>query len=597
MRKILFSLFTVGVVAIVAFATTQAFFSDTETSVGNVLSAGAIDLKIDSTAHYAGMICSVGGVWVDDEDLTSNNSRPELLGHSCVGSWELKNLVAGDTFFNLTDLKPGDSGENTISMHVINNDAYMCAIVDNMQNNDDGFTEPEQEDGDVTDGDGQGELANEVHFFAWADDGDNVWESGEQALFSNTEGSANDVIDGVVYSLYTPATGGSIAGATTKYMGLYWCYGTLTVAPNTLTCSGSSTTNLTQTDSLSADISFYVEQARNNDQFECPTIQEWRENNGGEQRPLVGAALDKYQAPVCNLTVDDSFTSPSDPQFNTIQAAIDAAENNEVICVDEGDYSEFVVNKPVTIAGLVNPETSAEVKPSSATVNDLALVESSDVTITGLHFNGSGMAFTGNQLAGIRISPSVSSIDNVNITYNLIENLAVSGANPASKGIQWHNNNLGFSLTNSSFKNNVIRSISSTNKGGYGIQTVGDTDGLDIEFNTISNIAGAWGAGIAIDALSSVSNTATNIKYNHIMSGIWAATFPVSVQVEHNVDQTGIFVNYNNIEGLVHGGGATEATGDSVDAKNNWWGDTDPSNDIYGPVDYSLSESSAFNLN
>jgi len=41
--------------AVVAGAT-GAFFSDTETSTGNTFAAGEIDLTVDSTAHYAGLI-------------------------------------------------------------------------------------------------------------------------------------------------------------------------------------------------------------------------------------------------------------------------------------------------------------------------------------------------------------------------------------------------------------------------------------------------------------------------------------------------------------------------------------------------------------
>jgi len=44
-----------------------------------------------------------------------------------------------------------------------------------------------------------------------------------------------------------------------------------------LTCDGSSATNLTQSDSLTAGITFYVEQARSNDGFECPRLEEFEE--------------------------------------------------------------------------------------------------------------------------------------------------------------------------------------------------------------------------------------------------------------------------------------------------------------------------------
>lgn len=264
--------------AIAAASATGAFFSDEETSTGNTFTAGAIDLLVDSQAHYAGLTCT-NGEWVEDEG--GESTRPDLIGDECDGTWAETDLGPTFQFFTLSDLKPGDEGENTLSLHVENNDAYMCAIIDNMSDDDLGLTEPEEEDGDLDDGVGNGELANELRFFAWADNGtsegpvgNNVWDTGEPMLFSNEEGPASDVLDGVVYPMFTPETI-ALAGDTTTYVGLYWCYGDIEVdaLTTTLTCDGEPVTNVSQTDQLTADISFYVEQARNNEGFECPVLE------------------------------------------------------------------------------------------------------------------------------------------------------------------------------------------------------------------------------------------------------------------------------------------------------------------------------------
>ena len=47
MKKILISLSIIGVVAVIAIGATIAYFNDTETSTGNILVAGTMDLKVD----------------------------------------------------------------------------------------------------------------------------------------------------------------------------------------------------------------------------------------------------------------------------------------------------------------------------------------------------------------------------------------------------------------------------------------------------------------------------------------------------------------------------------------------------------------------
>ena len=250
MKKIIFSVAIIAAVAAIVIGGTTAYFSDTETSTDNTFTAGAIDLLVDSQCSYNGNISNCVGTW---------------------GQSDGKNIV-NEKFFSFADLKPGDFGENTISLHVNNNDAYMCAIIDNMIDNDNGLTEPEAEDGDTTGGAGQGELADYLHFFAWADDGDNIW-NGEPTLFDNIEGPASDILDGVAYPIYTPQNA-PFPGGQTGWIGIYWCFGNITTPAGVLTCDGSGVNNLSQTDSLSADISFYVEQARNNEGFQCPEINE-----------------------------------------------------------------------------------------------------------------------------------------------------------------------------------------------------------------------------------------------------------------------------------------------------------------------------------
>ena len=302
MRKLLASALTLSIVVGAVAYGTGAFFSDTETSNDNTFTAGAIDLRVDSQQHYNGMTCSDEGspgdyTWHKDE----GNTTPEALqypkaGDSCNGTWELIDLGSIHKFFDFVDVKPGDRGENTISLHLDNNDAWVCADINITKNDENVATEPEIEASDQVDNGGDlldGELAENLYFTAWLDqgvtagfqgtqdqgEGDNIWQQvSEPLFFTNDFGPASDVLGGKTYALADSTTPGAVpmAGATTSYIGLAWCAGTMDLAGGTINCDGAGMGNDTQTDMLVADIAFRVEQARNNPDFRCdapvPTV-------------------------------------------------------------------------------------------------------------------------------------------------------------------------------------------------------------------------------------------------------------------------------------------------------------------------------------
>lgn len=293
MKKIIMSLGMIVFVGALVAGGTGAFFSDTETSTGNVFTAGAIDLTVDSEQHYNGQECMVD---TNDVDLDQNNTEYVWIGAgdypvqgtSCDGTWAATNLGA-QKFFNFNDVKPGDEGENTISLHVDSNDAYACVDVTITSNDDVDCTDPENEaegvacQNSVPSAEFDGELAQNLEFFAWADDGaidgfgdegdttegDNIWQAGEMPLFSNISGPASDVLDGESYTL-ADSNIGALEGNTTSYIGLAWCAGDLTTpAPGTIVCDGAQMGNNAQTDEMIANIAFRIEQARNNPNFTC----------------------------------------------------------------------------------------------------------------------------------------------------------------------------------------------------------------------------------------------------------------------------------------------------------------------------------------
>ena len=204
-----------------------------------------IDLKIDSEATYNGV------------------SVPS-------GTWELKNLVPGvDKFWNFYDIKPGDYGENTISMHVKKADAWLCLDFSNLTSADNDQNEPES----LEDSDGtlNGELADGMEFFGWLDDGDNKFEKEEKPLFGTTTQSASIVLDDKTYVIGDAGNGNSCKVKKSRYVGIYWCAGNLSVnlSTNTISCDGSTLGNEAQTDSMSVDVSIRAMPSKENPKFLC----------------------------------------------------------------------------------------------------------------------------------------------------------------------------------------------------------------------------------------------------------------------------------------------------------------------------------------
>ena len=270
----------------VAFGVTNAFFSDTETSIDNLFAAGAIDLKIDNTCYYNGLVCrQVLGP--DDTPLGYSTWSPTVgrggdpNGERCSCTWKSKDLE-GELFFDLHDLKPGDWEEDTISFEVTN-PAWLCGETRVTANNDVSCTDPEQLDENgacEVPGENLGELAENLNFVFWIDDGDNVFEQSEKVI---REGNALNVFGAQEKWIKgdSSANGFGSIGPATFYIAKYFCYGALTKAPLTqstgspvergsgFTCDGSALDNQSQTDNLVVDFTFYAEQERHNEGFTC----------------------------------------------------------------------------------------------------------------------------------------------------------------------------------------------------------------------------------------------------------------------------------------------------------------------------------------
>ncbi len=280
MKRILLSLGVLVFVAALAVSATGAFFSDTETSTGNKFTAGAIDLTVDSTQHYNNAVC-LNGTWQLASGTQPTLDQYPVLGSVCSGTWVATNLGPANKFFDFGDVKPGDTGENTISLHIDNNPAWACADIKTTGNAENVATGPELMASDTpANGPFDGELAQNVSVFAWLDNastsgavaGDNIWQAGEAKLTPNplTLSAIQNGTTTLPLADSITNSGVPLDPSVTKYVGLAWCAGSMdTSVPGTITCNGAAMGNIVQTDSATADVTLRVTQARNQPAFQC----------------------------------------------------------------------------------------------------------------------------------------------------------------------------------------------------------------------------------------------------------------------------------------------------------------------------------------
>jgi predicted ribosomally synthesized peptide with SipW-like signal peptide len=230
--------------------------------------------------------------------------------------WTATDLDEGEySFFNFNDVKPGDEGTNLISLHIETNDAFICSFAHDIVDNGNGLTEPEDLDDADADGADQGELDDVLEFFVWGDDGDGTYEVGEDVVV--TAGSS-------IYDLDMGEL--ELAAGDTSYLGLAWCAGEQTLVGDVLSCDGSSETNVSQTDSISAFLTLYAEQTRNNEGFSCedvnlPDVHEPEEGNWVESGAEGGDAVEADG--LLTLTTTESVDSYVRYTYSPISVDLD----------------------------------------------------------------------------------------------------------------------------------------------------------------------------------------------------------------------------------------------------------------------------------
>ncbi len=203
MKKIIGLGIAVAVIIALVTTGTLAYFSDTETSSPNTFTAGVIDLEVDA-ADEEGVIFAA-----QDEPL------PEIFN-----------------YLPATDIKPGDSGEVTLSLHLKDgsNNADLWMQITTLV--DDGGLNPESETA------GDDVISDDIEVLIWLDEGaqsgwqgtgtdsqegDNIYQAATETILFGTVAAGG----GTLYSLSTTNSGkltvmDDAVACTIYYVGWSW---------------------------------------------------------------------------------------------------------------------------------------------------------------------------------------------------------------------------------------------------------------------------------------------------------------------------------------------------------------------------------------
>ncbi len=277
------------------------------------------------------------------------------------------------------------------------------------------------------------------------------------------------------------------------------------------------------------------------------------------QRIVVGANLKDYSPPIkdeCDITV------PS--QYITIQAAIDTAIDGDTVCIESGIYNEdVVVNKPIRLSGKGANKT---------TINGQDTYWPGTVYITSANAVVEGFSILG---VGTNIAVHVD-INNLTTGSILRHNWLISGHGGVALQIdRFQNNTL--------IQNNILEG----NNSPYVARELGSTGKVDFLNNSFIgtvNPNDRSDTGITLDAGVPDSLIVRN-SFNTTGAQIALITPNGTSVINEN--------NFNDSASIkILNGWPT-----TVNARNNWWGDSDPSDNIRGIVDFASFATKPFKDN
>jgi predicted ribosomally synthesized peptide with SipW-like signal peptide len=482
-RKILGATAAVGVAGAGAGIGTSALFSDEESFTNNSITAGELDLIVD---YYTS---------TDQGSFGSTSQRGEINGDG-----------ATEYTYDVVDLKPGDSGTLAFCPKIVDNPGWLwVGSDDGVTDYENGQTEPEEDvdattggnlDNGTNDGAGAGELSDEIEVTVSYAESISYDSAADEITCNNTRelnnpdgytlaDLAKDLESGFALDGDQPTGDDEIDAYPSSSDGDDQQGPCLCIEWELPAEVG----NEVQSDALELGFRFEAEQERNNTDPDNPFV--------------------------------DTVVSGG-----SIQDAIDAASEGDVIKVESGTYDEQVTLDIADVL-LYSPDSSV------TTITDRVVVSADGATLCGFTVSPPSPSDTFESEA-IRVS---NIADGVSIIDNTVENFGreTSSSNDnfwGTDGINVFGGDGSDSIEDVTVRGNTVRNVYNADQAGSaGISIQGNVDGATVNDNTVTEIG--------VDPAS--GNPVNSYAFGVIIRGTG----------NHNVDPKNVNVVDNNISSVL----------------------------------------------
>jgi hypothetical protein len=293
-------------------------------------------------------------------------------------------------------------------------------------------------------------------------------------------------------------------------------------------------------------------------------------------------------AQTCNSTVQSG---------ESIQSAIDNANANDTVCVEDGTYEENVTveKQDIVLEGPNNGTPGDGNRGPEATIEGQLAVSASGVTVDGMEVLGISGADDYTEGEALRVS---NSSDSVEVRNNVVRGFDGSDL-PQWEGadaIVAFGGDKDDTIQDVEITKNKVTNIQgrATKGGAAGISIQGNVDGATVQDNVVDTVgmeATDWAFGLVVTDSGNHDQVPTNVELTEnevtgVQSNPNSSNFGVGIENEADASEiTATNNTFTDVERLAENKDANH----ELDVTENWWGDANGPDTEENPLETSAA--------